>query len=132
MKMATRERMAAWLDGQCERTTVIAPRLVEGSLLYRPVASSGEVEFDFQRADMSPKTHLLPATEVLLQIDKRGSDVQLTEVIPGNEQVLFGVRPCDARGLKVLDALLVDHEPSDAYYAERRERTTLILSLIHI
>jgi len=126
MKTATRERLAAWLDVLCEQGTVIAPRLVEEALLYRPVASSSEVEFDFQRTDLSPKTHLLPATEVLLEIEKRGSEVTLTEVMPADGQVLFAVRPCDARGLRVLDALLVDHEPADAYYAERRERTTLV------
>jgi len=126
MKRATRERVEVWLDGLCGQGTVIAPRLVEEALIYRPVASSSEIEFNFQRADMSPKTHLLPATELLLEIEKRGSDVTLTEVMPGDGQVLFGVRPCDARGLRVLDALLVDHEPSDAYYAERRERTTLV------
>ena len=126
MKTATRERLATWLDDLCEQGTVIAPRMVEGALLYRPVTSSSEVEFDFQRTALSPKTHLLPATELLMEIQKRGKEVTLTEAVPADEQVLFAVRPCDARGLRVLDALLVDHEPSDAYFAERRERTTLV------
>jgi len=42
------------------------------------------------------------------------------------ERVLFGVRPCDARALRVLDALFLEEEPVDPYYAERRKKTTLI------
>jgi len=75
---------------------------------------------------MSPKAFLLPSTEVLLEIEKRGHEVALHEPLPPAEQVLFGVRPCDARGLSVLDALLLEHEPSDAYYTTRREKTTLV------
>jgi sulfhydrogenase subunit beta (sulfur reductase) len=126
MKIASRDDLRAWLDALAERYTVIAPQLVEDVLLYRPIASSSEVVFDFQRTAMSPKTYFLPATEVLFEIEKRSGEVTLTEVRLEKEQVLFAVRPCDARGLKVLDAMLLEHEPADAYYAERREKTTLI------
>jgi sulfhydrogenase subunit beta (sulfur reductase) len=126
MKIASRDDLRAWLDALAERYTVIAPQLVEDVLLYRPIASSSEVVFDFQRTAMSPKTYFLPATEVLFEIEKRRGEVTLTEVRLEKEQVLFAVRPCDARGLKVLDAMLLEHEPADAYYAERREKTTLI------
>jgi ferredoxin len=118
--------VGAWLDTLCEQRTVVAPRLVEGILLYRPIASSSDVVFDFQRATMSPKAHLLPGTEVLMEIEKGSDAVVLHERRVEREQVLFAVRPCDARALAVLDALLVEHEPSDSYYAERREKTTLV------
>jgi ferredoxin len=39
---------------------------------------------------------------------------------------VFGLRPCDARALRVLDALFLEQEPVDPYYAERREKTTLV------
>ncbi len=126
MKVTSREQLATWLDGLREQYTVIAPRLVESELLYRPIASSSDVVFDFQRTALSPKTCLLPSTELLFEIEKRGGEVALSEATLEREQVLFGVRPCDARGLRVLDALLVEHEPSDAYYAERRRKTTLV------
>jgi len=126
MRITSRDNLKAWLDALVECYTVIAPQLVEDALLYRPITSSSEVVFDFQRTAMSPKTYFLPATEMLFEIEKRSSEVTLTETALEKEQVLFAVRPCDARGLKVLDALLLEHEPADAYYAERREKTTLI------
>ena len=55
-----------------------------------------------------------------------GNEVRLTETLPEDKLVIFGVRPCDARGLLALDALFLENDPADAYYARRRENTTLI------
>ena len=43
MNVTSRSNLIAWLDGLVEQYTVIAPRMVEEELLYRPVASGGEV-----------------------------------------------------------------------------------------
>jgi len=126
MRLITRTMLAAWLDTLADSHTLIAPRLVDGELMYRPVALSSEIVSDFQRTVLSPKTFFLPSTQVILEVDKQGQDVTLTEPELGREQVIWGVRPCDARGLRALDALLLDRLPPDAYYAERRARTTLI------
>jgi sulfhydrogenase subunit beta (sulfur reductase) len=50
----------------------------------------------------------------------------LKEMLPEGEQIIFGVRSCDARGLLALDALFIDTEPVDNNYARRRENTTII------
>jgi sulfhydrogenase subunit beta (sulfur reductase) len=126
MKVATRDALARWLDSVMVQRTVIAPRRVEGELLYRPVRSSDEIVFDFERTALSPKTYLLPDTQVVLEVEKRDRAVALIEPELGREQVIFGIRPCDARALRVLDALLLGRAPADAYYAERREATTLV------
>lgn len=125
-QLTSREALATWLDGLAERYTLIAPRQVEGELLYRPVASSTEIVFDFERTVMSPKGWFLPDTQVILEVERQGREVTLTEPELAREQVIFGVRPCDARGLLALDALLLNRPPADAYYAERRAKTTLI------
>lgn len=126
MTAITREGLARWLDDLARRTTLLAPRDVDGVLLYRPVTSSTEVVWDFIRPVMSIKEAFLPATERLLTIEKTGQTVRLADSLPEGEQVIFGVRPCDARGMKVLDALFLETEPVDPYYARRRQHTTLI------
>ena len=126
MEFATKKALLAWLADLMRDYTVIAPRNVEGVLLYKPVTSTDEIVFDFDRTAMSPKEHFFPATQAILSITKRRDEVSLTEPSLGRAQVIFAVRPCDARALKVLDALLLEHAPADAYYAERREKTTLI------
>lgn len=127
MKTITQDALTTWLDALTERYTVIAPGMVEGNLLYREITSSAnEVVLDFERTALSPKTFFLPDTEVILEVETRGGEVLLTEPELAREQVLFGVRPCDARGLRALDALLLDRPPADTYYAERRRKTTLV------
>jgi ferredoxin len=90
------------------------------------VASTDEITFDFTRTDISPKEYFFPDTQAILSITKGHGEMSLAELPLKKEQVIFGIRPCDARALKVLDALLLEHKPADAYYAERREKTTLI------
>jgi sulfhydrogenase subunit beta (sulfur reductase) len=126
MRITSRMALATWLDALMERYTVIAPRLVEGELLYRPLTSSAQVVFDFERTVVSPKAYLLPDTQVILEVEKRGREVTLVEPALVREQVIFAVRPCDARAFCALDALLLDRPPPDAYYAERREKTALV------
>ncbi|MBN1658250.1 MAG: 4Fe-4S dicluster domain-containing protein [Anaerolineae bacterium] len=126
MRAATHESLCAWLDALIERYTLVAPQRVERDWLYRPVVSAADVALDFQRTTVSPKGYFFPETEVLLDVEKRGRDVTLDEPDPDGDQVLFAIRPCDARALRVLDALLLDRPPADSYYARRRERTTLV------
>jgi sulfhydrogenase subunit beta (sulfur reductase) len=126
MRATSRQALATWLDRLLERYMVIAPRMEESELLYRPVTSSAEIVFDFERTVLSPKTYFLPDTEVILELEKHGGEITLTEPKLPREQVIFGMRPCDARALRILDALLLNRPPPDAYYAERREKTTLV------
>ncbi len=128
MKFTTPDGLRAWLDRlvQEEGAELIAPRDVDGHVLYRPVASGDEVLLDYERPELSAKDYLLPATEVLLQVEKQGGEVALEEVLPDRRQAIFGIRPCDAHGFAAIDALFLGQEPPDLYYRHHRERTTLV------
>ncbi|MGD0611984.1 MAG: 4Fe-4S dicluster domain-containing protein [Anaerolineales bacterium] len=118
--------LTEWLDRLAETSSLIAPRLVSGVLLYRKVSKSAEIAWGFSRPVMSAKDVFFPPTEQLFTIQKTGQEVSLRESQPEGETILFGVRPCDARGVRLLDALFLDTEPVDPYYARRRANTTLI------
>jgi sulfhydrogenase subunit beta (sulfur reductase) len=126
MKFTTRDELKAWLDRLAVGYDLVAPRDVDGKVLYRPVSSAGEVLFDYERPELSTKDYLLPATEVLLRIERQGGEVVQEEVFPDRQQVIFGLRPCDAHGAAAIDALFLKEDPTDAYYRHHRERTTLV------
>jgi hypothetical protein len=46
--------------------------------------------------------------------------------LPSAETFLFGVRPCDARALLLVDKVFLDGDQNDPYYARLREKTTVI------
>jgi ferredoxin len=126
MNLILKTQLVDWLDGLARERLLIAPREEAGVLLYRPVANSSEITWNYTRPVMSVKDVFFPATERLLTIEKTGGQVKLSETIPEGSVVVFGVRSCDARGVKVLDALFLETAPSDPYYARRRESTVLI------
>ena len=128
VKAMTLNELRAWLDRLAHKDEydLIAPRDVDGHVLYRLVASSDEILFDYERPELSAKDYLLPATETLLRIEKRGQEISQEEVLPDRKQVIFGIRPCDAHGFVALDALFLEQDPPDRYYQHHRERTTLV------
>ena len=124
--MTTQENLWGWLDELTAQYPVIAPKQVESVSLFRRISAADEVAWGVLRTVVSPKAWLFPDTEVLLEIEKRPGGVTLDEPPLGGLQILFAVRPCDARALRSLDAMLVDHPPPDAYYARRRHQTALV------
>jgi len=126
MKFTTFDGLKDWLDGLAQRYDLIAPRNVDGHVLYRPVASSDEILFDYERPELSAKDYFLPATEVLLRVEKRGRELTEDQILPDRGQVMFGIRPCDAHGLAAIDALFLEQDPPDWYYSHHRQRTALV------
>lgn len=126
--------LESWLDGIANGRTLIAPREVSGILLYRPVEKSDKIAWQAQhprsghssRPVLSVKEFFFPPTEQLFTIQKTGQEIHLEETFPDWETVVYGVRPCDARGVKLLDSLFLDTNPVDTFYARRRGNTTLI------
>ena len=127
MMFMTHDDLTTWLDRLTNEFVIIAPRDVgKGHVFYRPVADSSEITFDYARPDLSAKEFLFPHTERLMRFEKRGDQVELHDLSCEAEQVIFGIRPCDAHGFVALDALFLDREPADAHYSQRREMTTLV------
>lgn len=132
--LISQPELEAWLDSIADARTLIAPCLVSGVVRYRPVAKSKEITWPLQvpvsahssRPVLSVKEIFFPPTERLFTIQKTGQEIHLEEVFPDWENIVFGVRSCDARGIKLLDALFLDTNPVDSFYSRRRGNTTLI------
>lgn len=125
-RLISQAELDNWLDGLARTQTLIAPRNVSGVILYRRVAGSSEIVKGVTRPAMSVKEVFFPPTERLLTIRKTGTGISVNETLPEGQAIVFGVLPCDARGVRLLDALFLDTTPADPYYARRRANTTLI------
>jgi len=141
MKFITKQALRDWLDSLAKEVTLIAPVETDMGVmpgmteapssglnaLYKPVASADEIMWDFKRTLMSIREFVWPKTETLFTIetDEEGKTV-LNEVQMEGSQVIFGVRPCDGHGLRVLDAIMMEDEPVDTCYADLRAKTTLV------
>ena len=73
---------------------------------------------------LSPKEIVFPRSETLFGVSLESGEA----FQPASEGpiVLFGVRPCDARGISNLDQVFLDEEYTDTAYNERRKMMTVI------
>ncbi len=102
---------------------VYAPVRRDGLVNYESLGRGDEAAFDFRNSKRPPKEIFLPCSEILFTYE--GSEVT-GELLPDEQGVVFGVRPCDARSLILLDNVFREPGSQDPYYAARRERITLI------
>ena len=88
-----------------------------------------ELDICSKNTNVSWKRHFFPQTETMLSFDASeaaspAADRQETDT--PEQDVLFGVRPCDALAISLMDRVFVDQDPQDPYYAKRRARTAII------
>jgi sulfhydrogenase subunit beta (sulfur reductase) len=96
--------------------------LWEFELVEDPVS----IDLSFPPASQSPKTIIFPQREVMLRFKTGDSGLEMEEVLPdASLSVIFGVRPCDARGLALLDKVF-GGDFEDPYYWARRNAAVLV------
>lgn len=108
---------------QLGKEEVYAPQKEGESLKFLPLAEGGKLELDISNTIVPPKSVVFPQTETLFQY-QQGKTGMYT---PGEEEerVLFGVRPCDARAMVIVDRLF-SWDVDDPYYLEKRNKTTVV------
>lgn len=119
----TDQGLRDWLNGLASSRTLIAPRTEKGRTLFRPVGGADEIDFDYTQSVVPPKEWFFPRTEALFTFDADGRAIELP-VVRG-PRVIFGIRPCDARALALLDRPF-GMEPADSLWETRRKETALI------
>lgn len=124
-EVLSKQGLLSWLDGLLERYTVVAPVSINGLILFRAVDASAAIYLDSQRAALSPKAWFFPPTETLFSIRSNETTTELLPPKARPETVIFGVRPCDALGMAILDRPFLE-EPADTIYQERRARTVMV------
>ncbi len=132
-KVLPKGKLGLWLGGLATGSTVMAPVTVDGKPLFRELKAGQEASIDLEAVHTvnSPKSAILPQAEVLLgyRFEKNPEGVASLKVEargPGRPVVLFGVRPCDAAAVELLDKVFLTGEFIDEQYKARRDRVTIV------
>lgn len=134
---ATPKELTGWLSALAAGYRVLAPRQEGPSVVYRPQTAdqlaSADIETLLRRATASPKQAMLPQCETLVTFksvkdpeDPSKLSTTLDAAAQAVPTVLFGCRPCDARGFVVLDRPYLEGKFKDPYYGARREATIIV------
>ncbi|MCQ2559484.1 MAG: 4Fe-4S dicluster domain-containing protein [Clostridia bacterium] len=122
----SKNAVAGLLDKLIAQYQVFAP-VKEGSYsLFKELKSGADADFTAQNSKIPPKGILFPQTEKLFQYSVTEEGANLEECIDSNKKVIFGLRPCDAQSLLLLDNVFKNNKYEDPYYLTRRANTILV------
>ena len=111
--------------------------IAKNNMLFMPVdRNDGKAEYKrWEKGDewseqlntvRSPKDLFFPQTENLMEFKTNGKSIEIIDTRTAREDfVVFGVRPCDAKALEILDRVFLS-EPRDSYYASAREHGIIV------
>jgi sulfhydrogenase subunit beta (sulfur reductase) len=125
-RVMKKDRLEGFLESLLKDNNVFGPVRKGNMLLFEQIESVHNIALEPGNTMNSAKDALFPQTERLFAYRHGESGVQIDG--PSVEEkglVLFGVRPCDARGIVLLDKVF-GGPLQDPYYVEKRARTVVI------
>ena len=125
-KILKKDRLPGFLERLVGERQVFAPVKKGEVILIREIESPSQVILQYRNAKESPKAVLFPQRETLFRYraEKGRAEVDVPSGA-AKGRVLFGIRPCDARGLLLLDKVF-GGGCSDPYYTDKRSGTVVV------
>ncbi len=121
----SKQNLLSWLGQLMENRHLVAPARVDGLILFNEVGRIEDIVFDYENTTLSPKEWFFPKTETLFYVERKDGKVELVPSEIEEETVIFGIRPCDARGITILDLPYLA-DPADTFYRQHREKTAMV------
>jgi len=124
-RVISKRNFRDWLGELAREFALVGPvKQEEGPIAFQEVTPDTDLVLDNKCWEMPPKDYLLPRCETLFVFDtKKGEESVQSEVPEAKRTMLIGLRPCDLRSLAVLDAVYLEGQFRDPYYAARRSNT---------
>lgn len=127
MKAIAGNSIDAWLERLAREAEVFVPtRSQGGDVILAPLAlGEGQAErvVDYIRLAESPKRIFMPQMDDLVRFEKNRGEA----VLDAQDRILFGLRPCDAAAIAILDEFFSRDYP-DPHYLARRSSMRLIVA----
>jgi ferredoxin len=122
-----KEKLPDLLRAWSKERVVFVPSREKGSTAFEEW-DGGDADFVswYRNTVKPPKELFFPQMEEMFRFRRDENGYHVEPSYPGEKgRVIFGIRPCDARGLSILDMLFKDLYP-DPYYLSRRKNSVLI------
>jgi len=126
-KKVSKKDIAKLLGEWGQQFTVFAPSRESGVAAMAEWDGQDASFLDWYRNTVvPPKASFLPTMEAMFhfQKGKEGYSIEPSSG-DGNKRLLFGVRPCDARAIAIVDMTFKDYY-EDPYYLAKRKNTVLV------
>jgi len=128
VKSLPKEQLNTWL-ANLNRYNIYGPVDREEYTEFAHIKDPSELDLTIRNTFVSPKRLIFSQTKNMIRYDLNKDLPEIHEELGkddnGREQLLIGIRPCDAHGFAYLDPTF-DAEFKDPYYLSKRKNTTLI------
>ncbi len=128
----SKEKLSDWLGELAGDRKVFAPVEEDGKIVFRPYANGGTPAL-LRDATSPPKGVIFPAARELFRYAKSKDpgdagkvSVELAPDTGCEPALIFGTRPCGARGFTIFDRVYKNGRFKDPYYSAARENTLLV------
>lgn len=123
-KKLSKEKVGEVLQ-ELSKFRLITPTKSDDVVIFREIADPQEAFLDYGNSTVPPKKVVFPQTETLFRFTLGNPELREKNVEEEGTTVIFGLRPCDARAMSIVDKLF-SWDFEDPYYLKRRELTTLV------
>lgn len=104
---------------------VYAPQALHNFTHFLPLEDGFELAFNkAHNTRIPPKALFLPTSEALLKFTRFGGYEAVSTQVP--PRLIFGIRPCDARAMTMLDAVFEQERYTDPHWKARRDATVVV------
>lgn len=130
-KIIPKQSVQQWLvELENKDYSIVAPVKDGARWRFEALEKPADIDLEYSYSTPSPKDVLFPQREPLLAFGETGNGgpgkISVTERLPDEStQVIMGIRPCDARGIALMDSVF-DEDFEDPYYQKRRHNTILV------
>ncbi len=131
-KFVKEEDITGWLDELSSNYSVLVPAQDGDAIAFRHFDKEKDLPLNHQ-ATAPPKEAVFPQTETLLRFEYRKDpedlsrmNLELEETISDQKMIVFGSRPCGARGFTIYDRVFDAENIQDPYFKARRENTVFV------
>lgn len=126
-RILKKKNITDFIDSLLDGFRVFAPVKRDNHVSFRAIESGDEVHLGDETVRGTPKEIFFPQSESLVRYRKKDKSLDIEDALAEEETpgIIFGIHPCDAAGILVLDRVF-GGTPRDPYYMKRRERTLLV------
>ncbi|MBD3308509.1 Ni/Fe hydrogenase subunit beta [candidate division KSB3 bacterium] len=123
---ATQAEILAGLDKASSEYQIAAltKKKDDQRILFDVVESSKEIEMQYAPTVLSPKKFFFPQEEVFLEYTADGT---IAPAIEADPLVLFGLHPCEAHALQIMDEAFAESHGDPNYLAKREQAVVICL-----
>ncbi len=126
-KILLNDKMQDFISFLKNEHNLYAPVNEAGNISFKNISSWEEIDLEYLNSKIPPKEVVFPQIETLFEFKINGNDIQIEPPKHLDEKnIIFGIRPCDARALKFLNFFFNQGDFKDELFSKKMENTILI------